>query len=321
MFTWRKLGLVFSPQSIPGRPWMQAFAQAPSSLLLDDVIRVYFSCRPEADATGQYVSYSSFVDLDREDPTRVVRVADRPILTLGATGTFDEFGTYPVSVIEDDDRLVAYYGGWTRCESVPFDVAIGCAVSTDGGETFERIGAGPVLGHSLDEPFVVGGPKIRRFDGRWHLFYIAGRKWKLAAGRPEPVYRIRLATSSDGVQWSRLNRDLVEPRIEEDEAQASPDVFFAGGRYHMFFCYRRSVDYRRKDGGYRIGYASSTDLVTWIRDDAQAGIDVSDRGWDQEMVSYPHVFEVDGRWYLAYLGNQVGRNGFGLAELVEGPLA
>jgi predicted GH43/DUF377 family glycosyl hydrolase len=320
MFTWRKLGLVFSPQGFTGRPWMREFAQAPSALVLEKVIRVYFSCRPEADGSGQYVSYSAFVDLDRADPTRIVRVADRPILSLGATGTFDEFGTYPVSVIPDGSRLLAYYGGWTRCESVPFDVAIGCAISTDRGETFVRIDEGPVVARSLDEPFIIGGPKVRRFDGRWHLFYIAGRKWKVAAGRPEPVYRIRHATSTDGLHWARTNRDLIAPRIEDDEAQASPDVFYALGRYHMFFCYRRSVDYRGKEGGYRIGYATSPDLVTWERDDSRAGIDVSDSGWDDEMVSYPHVFEVDGRWYLAYLGNEVGRYGFGLAAL-ESPLA
>ena len=33
------------------------------------------------------------------------------------------------------------------------------------------------------------------------------------------------------------------------------------------------------------------------------------------MQSYPHVFELDGRIYMAYLGNQVGREGFGLAVL------
>jgi len=60
-------------------------------------------------------------------------------------------------------------------------------------------------------------------------------------------------------------------------------------------------------------------MLTWSRDDSQAGIDVSDSGWDEEMVSYPHVFEVDGRWYLAYLGNGVGRDGFGLAVLEGQP--
>ena len=315
MFAWRKLGRVFAPQDVAGGAWMREFAQAPAALVLDDVVRMYFSCRPAADANGQYVSYGAFVDLDRSSLTRVIRVADHPILDLGSIGSFDEFGTYPISVIRDGPALVAYYGGWTRCESVPFDVAIGCARSEDGGETFKKLGDGPVLGRSLYEPFVVSGPKVRRFDGRWYLFYIAGRKWKLADGRPEPVYKIRLAISSDGVTWTRLNRDLIESRLEEDEAQASPDVCYAGGRYHMFFAYRRSVDFRGKANGYRIGYAWSTDLQIWRRDDEKVGIDVADEGWDSEMVSYPHVFEVDGATYMAYLGNEVGRHGFGLAVL------
>lgn len=315
MFRWRKLGKVFTPQAVVGRPWLKEFAQAPATLVFDDFVRVYFSCRPPADANGQYVSYSAYVDLDRADLFQVRRVSEQPILALGGLGEFDEFGIYPVSVVRDGDAVRAYYAGWTRCESVPFDVAIGCAVSRDGGRTFDKLGRGPVLGPSLHEPFVLSGPKIRRFDGQWFLWYIAGRKWKMVAGRPEPVYKIRMATSVDGIEWTRVNRDLIDSRLEEDEAQASPDVFFANGRYHMFFCYRRSVDYRGHAGGYRIGYASSVNLVDWTRDDAKAGIDVSVEGWDSEMVSYPHVFELDGATYMAYLGDQVGRHGFGLAVL------
>jgi hypothetical protein len=319
MFVWRKLGKVFDPHAVVGRPWLKEFAQAPATLLLDDVVRVYFSCRPPADAHGQYLSYSAYVDLDRQDLFKVRDVAATPILPLGALGEFDEFGTYPVSVIRDGNTVRAYYAGWTRCESVPFNVAIGAAVSVDGGKTFSKLGNGPVLGYSPDEPFVLSGPKIRRFGGRWHLFYIAGRKWKMVDGRAEPVYKIRHASSADGLHWVKSGRDLIASRIEEDEAQASPDVFYANGKYHMFFCYRYSSHYRGKQNGYRIGYASSTDLVDWVRDDSKAGIDVASEGWDSEMISYPHVFEVDGQTYLAYLGNQVGRHGFGLAVL-EGPL-
>lgn len=319
MFRWRKLGKVFTPEEFRDRPWLHEFAQAPATLLLDDVVRVYFSCRPPADELGQYVSYSAWVDLDRSNLFRVREVSGQPVLNLGGVGAFDEFGVYPFTVARDGEMVRAWYAGWTRCESVPFNTAIGCAVSHDGGRCFERVGPGPALGFSPDEPFVLSGPKIRRFGGVWHLFYIAGRKWKVVDGRPEPVYKIRLATSEDGLRWQRLGRDLIESRIEEDEAQASPDVFFANGRYHMFFCYRRSVDYRGRENGYRIGYAWSTDLRSWTRDDARAGIDVSERGWDSEMVSYPHVFEVDGQIYMAYLGDQVGRHGFGLAAL-EGRL-
>lgn len=320
MAHWQKLGKLFTPQHVTGRPWLSEFAQAPATLLLDDVVRVYFSCRPPADEYGQYVSYSAYVDLNRADLFSIRAVSEAPILPLGGLGMFDEFGIYPVSVIRHENTVRAYYAGWTRCESVPFNVAIGCAVSLDEGRTFTRMGPGPMLGYTPEEPFVLSGPKIRRFGNQWVLFYIAGRKWKMVQGRAEPVYKIRMATSADGLNWNRLNRDIIDSRIEEDEAQASPDVFFAHGVYHMFFCYRRSEDYRGHANGYRIGYASSRNLVDWVRDDSKAGIDVSPSGWDSEMISYPHVFEVDGTIYMAYLGNQVGREGFGLAKL-EGTLA
>ena len=315
MYHWKKLGRPFIPQEVQGRPWLAEFAQAPATLIMDDRVRVYFSCRPRPDEQGQYTSFSAYVDLDRGNLMQVIDIAEQPILTLGDTGCFDEFGTYPVSVLPDGDQWVAYYAGWTRCESVPFNVAIGRACSTDGGRTFTRTGPGPVLAYTPDEPFVISGPKIRRFNDSWWLYYIAGRKWKRVDGRAEPVYKIRMATSTDGLHWERQHRDLIESRIEEDEAQASPDVIFSGGRYHMFFCYRHSANFRGKEGGYRIGYAHSADGMHWTRDDAQAGLQISEDGWDSEMVAYPHVFQLDGKTYMAYLGNQVGRHGFGIAEL------
>ena len=134
-------------------------------------------------------------------------------------------------------------------------------------------------------------------------------------GRAEPVYKIRMASSPDGLRWTKHGRDLIESRIEADEAQSSPDVTHAGGKYHMFFAYRYSSGFRGRERGYRIGYAWSRNLIDWVRDDAAAGIDVAAEGWDSEMISYPHVFELDGKVYMAYLGNQVGREGFGLAVL------
>ncbi len=315
MFQWKKLGKVFDPTKEQNKPWLKEFAQAPCTLLFDDFVRVYFSCRPPADANGQYVSYSAYVDLDRADLTNILRVSEQPVLPLGGLGEFDEFGTYPVSVVRQKEHIIAYYAGWTRCESVPFNTAIGMATSNDNGISFNKVGHGPILSYSPEEPFVLSGPKIRRFNNTWYLFYIAGNKWVVADGKPEPVYKIRMATSKDGRRWVKVNKNLIESIVEEDEAQASPDVFFSNGQYHMFFCYRFSKGYRGKDKGYRIGYARSQDLINWERDDAKAGIDISENGWDSEMISYPHVFELDGKTYMLYLGDQVGRYGFGLAQL------
>ena len=314
-FEWEKLGKVFDPKKVQGRAWLNEFAQAPCVLELDDVLRVFFSCRPAPDMSGQYVSHSAWVDIDKSNLTNIRQLADAPVMPLGDLGTFDEFGTYPISVIRHGPSVRAYYAGWTRCESVPFNVAIGMAISHNDGVSFEKCGKGPILSYSQDEPFILSGPKIRRFGGLWYLFYIAGRKWKVVNDRPEPVYKIRMAVSEDGIDWQKQNRDLIDSKIEEAEAQASPDVFFSNGLYHMFFCYRYSDNYRGHERGYRIGYASSTDLLNWIRDDARAGIGVSSTGWDSEMVSYPHLFQLGADIYMAYLGNGVGRSGFGLAKL------
>ena len=65
-----------------------------------------------------------------------------------------------------------------------------------------------------------------------------------------------------------------------------------------------------------MGYAESYDLVNWIRDDSKAGIEASNEGWDSEMVCYPHVVEVEGKYFMFYCGNGFGQGGFGYAELI-----
>ncbi|AXI40697.1 glycosylase [Sulfitobacter sp. SK011] len=318
MFEWEKLGLVIDVESLKDRPeWFWEYAQAPNVIVHDDFVRVYFCCRPKPDAEGQFVSYGNYADLNRKDLFEIVELAEKPIMLLGDLGTFDEFGTYPISTIRDEDSTVyAYYGGWSRCESVPFNVSIGRSRSNDGGKTFEKEGKGPVLGHSLNDPFVVTSPKIRKYDNIWYLIYTAGVKWFISEDRPEIIYKLRLARSQDGLNWDRLDQNIIPDKLGEDEAQACGDVLLRNGVYHMFFCYREATDFRfAKDRTYRIGYARSEDMVHWERDDSKVGIDVSTTGWDADMVAYPTVFELDEQIYMLYLGNQVGRHGIGLARL------
>ena len=309
---WKKKGLLFSPQKENTPNWMQTFAQAPHVIKYEDFFRVYFSCRPNPDENGQFVSYSGFADFDFD--FKVLKISNEPVLELGELGTFDEFGTYPVSVLKKETGYELFYAGWTRCSSVPFNTAIGKATSQD-GEKFNKLGKGPIIPYTLDEPFVMSGPKIRFFNNKYYLFYIAGTEWVLDNGKPEPIYKIRLATSEDGINFTKVNRQLISDKLGKLEAQASPDVIYKNGKYHMFFCYRGGKDYRGKENGYRIGYASSIDLINWERNDEYVGIDVSEEGWDAEMISYPHVFELNNQLHMFYLGNGVGREGFGWATL------
>ena len=309
------MGQIFDPRELSTTTWMHEFAQSPTVLIKDEYVRVYFCSRPAPDFNGQYLSYITFIDLNRNDLNSIIRIWDKPVLELGKRGTFDEFGTYPVSVIQDGDQIRAYYSGFTRCESVPFNASIGLAISNDGGLNFERLGEGPILPFTPDEPFLLGSPRVRRFNNEWQLWYVAGKEWIEVDGKTEPIYKIRLAISDDGINWNKNGRDLIADKLSEYECQACPDVIFNNGKFHMFFSYRNVRNYKTKEGGYRIGYASSEDMVNWERDDSQVGIELSESGWDSEMINYPHVFALDGKTYMLYQGNAMGQTGFGLAVL------
>lgn len=315
-FEWEKLGRVFDPGDVKDVWWMKTFAQAPSALVLEDRIRVFFSTRPDPDANGLFVSYLAYIDLNPDNLFEITQIAKKPVINLGDLGNFDEFGVNPASVIKNGHETRVYYAGWTRCESVTVNAAIGIAISYDDGVNFNRIGPGPVLSYSLDEPFILGSPRVRKIGEAWYLWYVAGRKWVgNDKGNPEPIYKIRMATSSDGINWKKHGVDLIQDRLGEQECQASPEVIYRDGLYHMFFSYRHNFDFKTKENGYRIGYAYSEDLKTWHRQDKNAGISISDEGWDSEMVSYPNIFDLNGSLFMLYQGNQIGRNGFGLAKL------
>ena len=64
---------------------------------------------------------------------------------------------------------------------------------------------------------------------------------------------------------------------------------------------------------YRLGYAESSDGITWTRDDSAVDLDVSSAGWDSEMMAYPFVLEHAGRLVMLYNGNGYGRSGVGYA--------
>jgi predicted GH43/DUF377 family glycosyl hydrolase len=93
-------------------------------------------------------------------------------------------------------------------------------------------------------------------------------------------------------------------------------MIYINDTYHLWFSTRGSHGFRNPGNtAYRLGYAQSKDFLDWTRMDEQAGITVSNSGWDTEMICYPHIINVRNRWYMFYNGNGFGKSGFGYAEL------
>jgi len=315
---WSKIGKIFDPTEHSFLNNCVEFSQSPQVLVMDDRVRVYFSTR-ERDKVGKYISHIAFVDFDK-DMKSIINVSNHNVIELGGLGCFDEHGIFPINVVRSGERVLAYTTGWNRKVSVSADASIGLAISRNDGYSFEKYGKGPVLTASLNEPFLVADAFVAVYEGIYHMWYIYGTKWKkfVASDPPDRVYKIAYATSEDGVNWHRDGRQIITDTLDADECQALPTVFRRNGIYHMYFCYRQAFGFRtNSNSAYRIGYASSADLIHWERDDSSAGIDVSEEGWDSQMQCYPHTFELDGDIYMLYNGNELGRYGFGLAKLDE----
>ena len=315
---WIKHGHIFDPtqHKLPNN--CVQYAQAPQTLVFEDYVRIYFSTRAVDSNNGKYLSHIAFVDMTK-DFQNIIQVSEKPIIPLGGLGCFDEHGIFPMNVMRHGNKIYAYTCGWNRRVSVSVDTAIGLAISNDNGLTFQRIGDGPILAASQNEPCLVGDAFVTIVNGLFHMWYIFGTCWKKYSNSQEPerTYKIGHATSQDGIEWIKEEGRCIIPEIlGPNECQALPTVVSIADRYHMFFCYRESVDFRKTRGrGYRIGYAWSNDLFNWTRDDAAASLEGTWGEWDSDMQCYPHVFKCDDKIYLLYNGNEFGRYGFGLAEL------
>lgn len=312
---WKKIGKIFDPREhrLPNN--CVEYAQSPQTLIFHNFVRIYFSTR-ERDKTGKYLSHVAYVDMDRR--FRIINVSKKTVIPLGEKGCFDEHGIFPFHIFKGKDKIFGYIGGWSRRISVPIETSIGVSESKDDGLTFTRTGNGPILTSSLHEPFLVGDPFVQYYSGVFHLWYIYGTKWIDYPKDKEPqrVYKIGHAVSKNGITWEKEGRQIIPDVIGPLECQALPSVIKQKKMYHMIFCFRYATDFRKsKNRSYRLGYAHSTNLNNWTRDDLRAGITVSKDGWDSDMRCYPHLFRWNGNAYLLYNGNEFGRFGFGLAVL------
>lgn len=316
---WKKIGKLFDPtmHTLPSN--CIQFAQSPQVLVCKDFVRVYFTTR-ELEPSGKYLGHIAYVDFDKEFKT-ILSVSKETVVKLGGLGSFDEHGIFPMNVFRHNSKIYGYTSGLSRRKSVSLETSIGLAYSNDEGATFQKYGKGPVVSSSIHEPFLVCDAFVQVYGNVFHMWYIFGLRWIKNAetdGTPSRVYKIAHATSLDGINWEKENKLIIPNKIGDDECQALPTVIKIKNRYHMYFCYRQAVGFRKdKDKGYRLGYAYSDDLINWIRDDQNSGIDISKNEWDSDMMCYPHICEIENKIYLLYNGNEFGRFGFGAAELVK----
>jgi predicted GH43/DUF377 family glycosyl hydrolase len=274
-----------------------------------------FICtRSAIDNEGNFVSYTSFIDLDTVCPTKILYLHNKPIIELGAYGAFDEFGVMVTDVLKVENKIYLYYAGWQRLggKTAAYQVMLGLAISEDGGFTFQKVSKGPIIGIDYFDPISIGNVAVLKDTSDWKLYYTSLTEWFINGTKPTYQYEIKFAESADGIFWKKNGKVILG--IENESGVATPSIVKLDNYYHMWFGYRRAYDKHKSIGGYNIGYAVSENALDWIRRDETSVLEKSKTGWDSEMICYPSVIRVNNKLYMFYCGNSFGKSGFGVAE-------
>lgn len=305
MQNWKKLGLVFAPEA--NDDWMITHAAVPTiEKLTDTMFRVYFGSRNK-----QNKASIGYFDFDINDPTNIKNISPQPILRPGELGTFDDSGVLPSWLVNNGNEKYMYYIGWNLGVTVPFRNFIGLARS-NGDDNFERFSRAPLADRDEADPFFFTNPCVIKDNDSWKMWYLSTVRWEEDGENVKHFYHIKYDESKDGIHWNRTPKVAIDFRYDNEYAISRPCVIKDdNGKYYMWYSYRAGP----RGDTYRIGYAESDNGIDWTRKDEEVGLDVSSGGWDEEMVAYPTVFDVNGDRYMLYNGNGFGRSGIGLAIL------
>lgn len=304
--TWIKQGRIFWLDDSPNR---SNHAQVPTPFVMEDRVRVYYSCRNNGK------SFIAYFDLAKDLKT-ILKVHEQPIMSHGNPGFFDADGVMPSCVIENKGELWMYYIGWNELKNTArYQNEIGLAISKDGGITFHRKFLGPIIGRCTVDTGLVVMPWVMKDGNKFRCWYQSGTGWELINGQYEPTYLIKYAESEDGIIWDKSETDCLTCKYPL-EALSRPTVIMKDRQWNMWYCRRDSADYRGGKGSYRIGYAEAhpLDHDIFTRQDDAAGISLGAEGeFDSEMMCYPAICEVDGKHVMFYNGNGFGQSGIGVA--------
>lgn len=294
--SWLKLGHIYVPD---GRlPWARAYAANPVAEQLDgDLYRIYFSTRDERNRSSV-----GYIEVDIRKPHQVLREFEVPVLAPGDLAMFDDSGTSIGCIVRIGSKRRLYYMGWHLTVTVPWQNSIGLAVSETQDDPFTRVSRFPIVPLDEVDPYTISYPWVAIEGGKYRMWYGSNIAW--GAHKEDMRHLIKYAESDDGVHWSRNDTVAIDFSGPDEYAICKPCVVKDPDAYRMWFCARGK--------SYRIYRAESDDGITWRRV-AKPDLEVSETGWDSEMVEYPFVFDHGGRRYMLYAGNGYGKTGFGIA--------
>ena len=235
-----------------------------------------------------------------------------PVIPRGPAGAFDSVDALNPSVVLRNGSYWNFYSG--------YDGKVwhtGLAVSSDGVAWTKR---GRVLSpdrHTWEGDYIAANGAVLHDGSRFLHWYQGGRS-----------PRIGLATSSDGVRWSKHPEPVLDvgPRSSWDErGVADPYVIHLGEWYYLYYL---GQDRARRQ---RLGVARSRDGVGWQKYLGNPILELGAPGrFDETGLGEPAVWNEQGWYWMLYtardrkefrrLGLARSRDGVHWSRVTEQPV-
>lgn len=167
-------------------------------------------------------------------------------------------------------------------------------------------------------------PVLETEPGQWDSYTIYNiavrydgsgfRMWYGAAASYPGVGSVGYATSTDGSLWTKYPGNPLPGLVPgasgawDDSGMAPNTVLYDGSIYGMWYT---AVKYDGSYGTWRLGYASSDDGITWIKEDDP--VLVGTEPWESNYVYYPEVVPSGGgfaMWYSALVPGLTANSGY-----------
>jgi len=258
-----------------GNYWDYSGVSQPKVLVENNLYEMFY--------TAQGSPYSGYIGRAFSSDGISWTSNNNPVLSPGSPGSWDETAVCAATVIKEEDGYKMYYHGW----SDPWGPwHIGLATSPDGNNWTKY--PYPVIYASGGQEFQIAPSSVIKIEDTYYLYY---------SGMNSPYVDIRLATSADGINWTKYsgNPILTYDKTWEGMGIYYPTVYQKNNEYAMIFM---------NGSGTGFGKATSPDGINWTKDESNPFFTKYDthNNWGLGKIAYPNFIRVNTQDRIYYSG-------------------
>jgi len=298
---WHKLGRIFDIEEISRSAEMLSHASTPSPLVIgDNQVRIFYSSRDIRNRSS-----ISYFDLDLST-LKIIYAHDKPLFKFGEDHTFFSEGISLGNVFKWKGAVYMAFMGWKIPEGEHWFGQIGL-LGINSENNIHLLQDFPVLPINSIDPISLSYPWVSATENM-EITYWYGSTLTWDGPNCDMIHVLKEGRTINLSRWESGTRTLAFDQ-SEFQAFSSPTILEISDKRVLFF------SYRGEGMSYKIGSAELTnEYPVATKDDF--GISENLEQWESEMQCYPRIFQLSGKHYMLYNGNQYGKSGIGLALLV-----